>query len=80
MSKTVMQHTYMFLTRNKDGRYTKWAETNVLEVLERMVDYFMGCNHPEDFIVYEKGTNRAMRLPELKKHMEEEDENENSHL
>ena len=76
MSKTVMQYTYLFLTKNKDGRYTKWAETNVLEDLECLVDYFMGCNHPEDFIVYEKETTRGVYLPELKKHMEEEKNNE----
>ena len=76
MSKTIMQNTYLFLTKNENGKYTKWAETNVLEDLELLVDYFMGCNHPEDFIVYEKETTRALYLPELKKHMEEEKNNE----
>lgn len=73
MSKTVLSNTYLFLTKNADGKYTKWAETNILEDLIRMVDYFIGCNHPDDFIVYEKETDRAMYLPELKKHMEEEE-------
>ena len=64
MSKTLLKYTYLFLTRNDNGTYTRWAETNTWEDFEKLKDYFLDCNHPEDFIIVEKETRKAMALLE----------------
>lgn len=74
MSMTLLKYTYQFLTENKTQKeidahegckYTLWATTNVLEKYQELMIYFSKCNHPEDFIVWEKETDRAVRLVDL---------------
>lgn len=74
MTKTPLKYTYQFLTENKTQKeidehegckYTLWATTNVLEKYHELVIYFSKCTHPEDFIVYEKDTGKAMYLLDL---------------
>ena len=64
MTKTLLKYHYLFITKNENGTYTRWAETNTLEDFNKLKDYFLGCSHPEDFILVEKETNKAMSLIE----------------
>jgi hypothetical protein len=60
-------HTYLFLTRNeKDGGFTKWCETNDPKWFDAFFQWAKKSNRPEDFIIYDKDSNEACRLIDVK--------------
>ena len=54
--------TILILTKNEQGGFTRWAETDNMQSLYNLVPYFASSCYCEDFIIYHKETNKAYSL------------------
>lgn len=60
--------TYIILTQNNNGTFTKWAEiekTNLV-FLKQVIDFFMKSTTPGDFLIYDTEKNEVHRLIDCK--------------
>lgn len=54
--------TIYIVTKNEDGSFTRWAETNNQAGLFKLAQYFASSCYCEDFIILFKEDNYAIRF------------------
>ena len=59
----------LFLTKNKNGKYTRWASSNDVESFNKMVEYFTNNMACADMIIFDTVHKTAVKMSDYCKQM-----------